>query len=136
MESETKPSLWPLALLGILGVAPWFRSQSNAPSKQPVEPIQAQDSTDRNRSVGKNESDVPAGIIAVTETPEAKAKREHATKRRQTIQRFRKAGGAWLSLGTFIVILAYAVIARNQWQEMLNSNKLTQQSLSVSQQAM
>jgi hypothetical protein len=135
LESEKKSALWLLGLLGILGVASYFRSKPNAPPKQPVEPIQTQDNTDTNRNIGKNEDDIPSGMGPITETPETKAKREYTQKRRQAIQRFRKAGGAWLSLGTFVVVLAYAVIARNQWQAVIFSNELTQQTLNISQQA-
>jgi len=124
-----------LALLGIPVVVSWFRSKSNTPSQQSVKPVQAQDDTDRNRHIGKNESGVTAGVVTITETPEAKAKRKHSQKRRQAIQRFRKAGGAWLSVGTFIVLVAYATITKNQWQTLIQSNTLTQKSLNISQRA-
>jgi cytoskeletal protein RodZ len=132
-SSRSQTSLWLLGLLGILGIASWFRSQSNAPSKQSVEPIQAQDNTDRNSDVGDNESGAPAGAIAVSEIPESKAKSDRAKKRRQKIRRLRKAGGTWLSLGTFVVVLAYAVIARNQWQEMIKTTEQATKSADAAQ---
>lgn len=113
--------LWLLGFLGILGVASWFRSQPNTPSQQAVETAQARDRTDRNRSNGENEGDIPTGVVAITETPEAKAKRERAQKRRQAIQRFRKAGAAWLAFGTFLIVLCYTVIAENQWKAMTDT---------------
>jgi hypothetical protein len=119
--SPPQISLWLLGLLGILGVASWFRSQANTPSQQAVEPVQAGGSTDRNGNVRKNENGGSTGAVTVTEVPESKAKHDRARKRRQKIQRLRKAGGAWLSLGTFLVILFYTLIARNQWEEMIKA---------------
>jgi hypothetical protein len=127
LESERQHSWWPLALLGILAAASWFRSHSNAPAKQAVKPIEAQDGTHGNRNVGNDGNGVPSGTIAAYEIPEAKAKQERAKKRRQQITQLRKAGGAWISFGTFLAVVIYAAIARNQWQAIIDTNNLSKE---------
>jgi hypothetical protein len=133
LESDKEPSLWPLALLGILAVAALFRSKSNAPIQQAIKPVQAQDSTDGDSGIGKNKNDVSAATIAIVEIPPTKAKNDNATQRRKRIKRLRKAGSFWVGLITLIALVAYTTIAKNQWKEMITATRATKSAADTAQ---
>ena len=117
-SSPAKHSLWPLALLGILAAASWFRSRSYTPKKQPIEPAQTQESRAGNSGIGQNKNDNAAPSIVTHQIAPPDSEDEDTQKRRKKLDKLRKAGVAWLSLGTFIVVLWYTLIAKNQWEAM------------------
>lgn len=122
-SSSAQSSLWPLALLGILAIASFFRSKSHAPLRQSIKPIQARDSTDRKRPDSKEKNDISAGAATTIEIPVTRIQNDHTKKRRQKILRLRKAGADLISYGTLLAVIGYAAVARNQWKEMIKATE-------------
>jgi hypothetical protein len=116
LASDNKTSLWFLGILGVLSIASWFRLESKAPNPQPTEPTQ--DNAVTNSGTGRPQNNVSSARIATDQNPAAEFQNDGSGKRRQQIAKYRKAGGAWISFGTFLAVVIYAAIARNQWQEM------------------
>lgn len=92
----------------------------NTPNQQNIKPIQTEDSADRDSNIRQNENNIPSRTITKIQVPPSEGQGDKAKgkNRRRKIRKLRKAGAAWVSLGTFLIVLAYTLIARHQWEQM------------------
>lgn len=89
----------------------------NTPNQNPVEPIQAQDNIHRDREIAQDETRPAAGSLSEPQIPPPPSEDDKSSNRRRKIANLRKAGVFWLEIGTFIALIAYATITKNQWRE-------------------
>jgi hypothetical protein len=114
LASGKESSLWLLGLLGMLGVASWFRSQTKTPILQSAEanPLRVTIDSFPPRNPIDNER-------------EAREKR--------------KEWQGWVNVGlsalTLVALVAYACTTHKQLEQMIVSNGLTRTGLNITQQA-
>jgi|SRR5580704_2059424 hypothetical protein len=89
----------------------------NTPNENPLESVPAQNVAHSDGTITQNEGRPAPGITAETELPQPNAEEDKSTKLRRKLANLRKAGVFWLEIGTFIALIAYATITKNQWQQ-------------------
>jgi len=101
----------------------------DTPNQNPIEPVQAQDSTRGDSEIAQHENQPPRNPPTESEPPPTVPDNDSSKNRRRKISDLRKAAVFWLEIGTFIALIAYATISRNQWQEMIAATSAAQQAV-------
>ncbi|MBZ5679748.1 MAG: hypothetical protein LAO24_06560 [Acidobacteriia bacterium] len=130
MESERGPSspyqgsLWPLALLSILGFV-WFRSKVKALLSESADSVRACNSTNHGTDDSSNDSRRGIGITEANCPPTPTQCRYPEKKPKRWYKRW-KPYVFVLNVATFIAVAWYACITRSEWKEMRTQTETAQ----------
>jgi hypothetical protein len=120
--SPSRNSLRPLALLGILVVASWFRSKSKGPIQHSVNANSTENDARDNRNTRQEKSTIPLRVVVEALPPAQPPEQEREAREK------RKEWCAWGNLViqglVLAAVIAYACITHRQWKEMQEQTRI------------
>jgi hypothetical protein len=123
-SSPARSSLSPLVLLGILAsyITAIYLSQKSTQvlAQKSIKPVQPKRDTQEDRGNVAEKNSNTTWLTAISQPPPTPATHEYAKNTRKIITELglRKAGKFLLGFAMLWVVLAYTIIAHNQWKEM------------------